>query len=579
MGAGPKIRIAEHIEVDWLKPHFAEAMCPNCGIAAPAQQYLDIDYRPPNAAHRFILQICPHCSARFVDNTHTMDYSTDELIEIGWNTYQVQLGAGVWPISAPLTRVEKPKGARVLEIGGAYGFGLDFCIRARGWQGEGYDPSPLAAFGARELGLDIAQDYFEEKDLARGPWDVAIATEVIEHLEHPPEFFALMRRALADDGILVLTTPDAEWITPELSAGALMPLLSPGAHLVLQTRASLEHALHTAGFAHVVVLREAMSLVAYASAAPFALNQDAAAARAMFRHYLVERGKLTAPMSDLRLGFAGRGLFEAANDGDLAGAEAAWAALLPAVQARFGLDLATMRNLPAGAENASLAELAQMIPLGLGMVFYGRAMQLLGAGAARAEVLHVLRNAGVAVTAVQDALAKRSLRDGLYASIGKVVESEILLCLAETRDPASVAGLIKMGDTALGWRAFVTLVNAEAMDLARKLKQALLPDMPAPPYDAAARNALFATGILALHRRDDWRRSAAIFARLRDALIKLAPPGTVPDALFWPALRGEVMALHRLNRGEEATILLRTFTETYPGAPDDLLNQLEGPGA
>ena len=42
-----------------------------------------------------------------------------------------------------------------------------------------------------------------------------IATEVIEHIAHPPAFLALMRRALAEDGMLVLTTPDAEWITPD----------------------------------------------------------------------------------------------------------------------------------------------------------------------------------------------------------------------------------------------------------------------------------------------------------------------------------------------------------------------------
>ena len=78
----------------------------------------------------------------------------------------------------------------------------------------GYDPSPLAAFGARELGLDIKQAYFTEAELTCGPWDVAIATEVLEHLEHPPEFLALMRKAMADGGLLVLTTPDAEHITP-----------------------------------------------------------------------------------------------------------------------------------------------------------------------------------------------------------------------------------------------------------------------------------------------------------------------------------------------------------------------------
>jgi hypothetical protein len=88
---------------------------------------------------------------------------------------------------------------------------------------------------------------------------------------------------------------------------------------------------------------------------------------------------------------------------------------------------------------------------------------------------------------------------------------------------------------------------------------------------------MFAAGILYLQEQDDRRRSAAVFARLRDALLKLAAPGTTPDALFWPALRGEVLALHHLNRGAEATVLLQTFTEAYPGAPDDLREQIESP--
>jgi SAM-dependent methyltransferase len=280
MGALNKVRIATHIEVEWLGGATAPATCPNCAFTGEVRQYLDIDYRPPNAVHHFILQICPHCGARFADNPETMDYGTEELIEIGWHNYQIQLGAGVWPITAPLTRIDKPAGAKLLEIGGAYGFGLDFGIRARGWTGEGFDPSPLAAFGARELGLYIKQDYFGEKDLARGPYDLVMATEVIEHLAHPPAFFALMRRAVAADGILLLTTPDAAWITPDLSAGALLPLLSPGAHIVLQTAESLKLALMAAGFGHVEVRRESMSLVAYASPAPFTLIEDAAARRA-----------------------------------------------------------------------------------------------------------------------------------------------------------------------------------------------------------------------------------------------------------------------------------------------------------
>ncbi len=498
-----KLRIAAHVEVVWGQGETRPARCPNCGTAGPARQLIEIDYRPPDAVHRFILQICPHCGARFADNPETMDYGTDELIEIGWHTYQVQLGAGVWPIAAPLTRIDKPVGARMLEIGGAYGFGLDFGIRGRGWSGRGYDPSPLAAFGARELGLDIAQAYFGEADLGGGAYDVVLATEVVEHLAEPPGFFRLMRQAVGADGILLLTTPDAAWITPELSAAQLMPLLSPGAHLVLQTAQSLALALRAAGFGHVEVRREAMSLVAYASPAPFVLRDDAAAGRALYRKYLVERAKLTAPESDLRLGFAGRGLFEAANDRDAAPAAEAWGALLPAAQARFGLDLETMAALPAGAEGASLDALARLMPLGLGMILFGRAMQLLAARDDRAGLLPLFRLAIAAVDALQGALAQRSLGDGLSADIRRVAETECLICLADAGHAEAAPALIALArrepaQTIAAWRGLVGLVNAGNFAGATVLQTALDLDDPAALPADLRRDALLSLANLAL---------------------------------------------------------------------------------
>ncbi len=159
-----------------------------------------------------------------------------------------------------------------------------------------------------------------------------------------------------------------------------MPLLSPGAHLVLQTAASLRTVLIAAGFAHVVVFREAMSLVAYASAAPFMLNEDAAAGRAMYRRYLVERAGLTAPGSDLRLGFAGRGIFEAANDGDADGARSRLgrAAARRASAIRPGAGKAL--ELPEAVRRRAWPSSTELMPLGLGMILYARAMMLLGAG-------------------------------------------------------------------------------------------------------------------------------------------------------------------------------------------------------
>ena len=566
--SGGKIRIAAHVEVAWLQDGAAVARCPNCETLGAARRLLEIDYRPPGDAHHFVLQICGRCGARFPDNPETMDYSSDELIEIGWHTYQVQLGAGVWPITAPLTRIDKPAGARMLEIGGAYGFGLDFGIRARGWNGRGYDPSPLAEFGARELGLDIAQAYFGADDLAGGAYDVVLATEVVEHLADPPAFFRLMRAAVGADGVLLLTTPDAAWITPELPAANLMPLLSPGAHLVLQTAESLEFALRAAGFAQVLIKPEAMSLIAYASPAPFALLADAAAGRALYRRYLVERAETAAGESDLRLGFAGRGLFEAANDDDAGPAAAAWAALVPAVEARFGLDLETLRELPPGAAGASLAALGQVMPLGLGMILFGRAMQRLAAGEARGALLPLFQLVVQAVDALQGALAQRSLGDGLSANLRRAAEVESLICQADAGDAEVVAPLVALvaaepAQIVAAWRGLVGLVNAGAFEAATALQTALGLDMPGGLPADLRRDALMSLANLALAPGGETMRAFGYAAALREtgepadqiflqAFTRLVNASCYDEALAVAAAGDFEACLTRVGTGEAA---------------------------
>ena len=125
--------------------------------------------------------------------------------------------------------------------------------------------------------------------------------------------------------------------------------------------------------------------------------------------------------------------------------------------------------------------------------------------------------------------------------------------------------------------AFTTLVNQQEFGAARALLAPVEPELLAlrPPFDPAGRDALFAAGALYLEDEQEWRRGASCFGRLRDGLAKSAPPGTAPEPLFWPALRGEVVALHRLERYEEATLLLREFIGTYPDAPEDLRQQIE----
>ncbi|HTQ70402.1 MAG TPA: class I SAM-dependent methyltransferase, partial [Acidocella sp.] len=329
---------------------------------------------------------------------------------------------------------------------------------------------------------------FTEATLRDGPWDVIISTEVIEHLEAPPAFLRLMRQAIAEDGILLLTTPNADWITPALSSGELYALLAPGAHVVLQSAQSLKMALEAAGFAHVVVRAEDACLVAYASPAPFTLAEDFASRRAVYRRYLEARAAAAAPGSDLQIGFAGRGLFDAVNDQDKEGAQTAWAVLNAATQARFGYGLEGLAALPPGAENDSLEGLAQKMPLGLGMMLFSRSMQRLAAGEDRQAVRPMLELARAAIAALQAALDQRSLgRDRLCVSIDSVAAVELLLCDAEAGRPEVVGALLGLGDKIAGWRGFVALVNAGAYEAAARLREALLGDVPDASIPAGLR--------------------------------------------------------------------------------------------
>ncbi|WP_298215251.1 class I SAM-dependent methyltransferase [Acidocella sp.] len=473
MASAAALRLTSHCELEWLHGEQAEAACPNCGGTGAVTQLAEISYDLFGAAGRYRLQLCPRCDVRFASALATMDYGGDELLQIGWPAYYAQIGAGIWPITDPLSRIAKPPGARALEIGGAYGFGLDFCVHARGWRGVGYDPSPLAGLGARALGLDLRQGYFTAEALGDGPWDVILATEVVEHLEDPPAFLRLMRQAIADDGMLVLTTPNAAWITPALSPGELYALLAPGAHVVLQSARSLELALKAAGFSQVTVRTEAATLTAYASPAPFRLEEEFGARRGLYRRYLGQRAAAAAPGSDPQLGFAGRLIFDAVNDGDAEGAAAAWDILNEACQARFGYRLEGLAGLPVSGDE-DLEGLAAKMPLGLGTILYAQAMRRLAAGEARSALKPGLELARAAIAALQAALDRLSLgRDRLSVSIDEVIGAELLLCDAEAGESDVVEPLLARGDRRGAWRGFVALVNAGAYEAAARLRDGL----------------------------------------------------------------------------------------------------------
>lgn len=135
-------------------------------------------------------------------------------------------------------------------------------------------------------------------------------------------------------------------------------------------------------------------------------------------------------------------------------------------------------------------------------------------------------------------------------------------------DPARVKSLAVSG--------FVTLVNRGDFAGAALLRPRIEPDFANYPKAATdeARGAGFALGVLDLQEPAQPHRAEAAFAAVRRGFAASLAEGETAPALFWEALRGEVIALHRTARAAEARALGRAMLARYAGAPEDLARDL-----
>lgn len=107
--------------------------------------------------------------------------------------------------------VERLRPLRVLDIGCGTGANLTAPLARRFPTVEfvGLDSDPASIEFARQAGPALNTRYHVElaaEDLGR--FDLVIASEVIEHVEHPDEFLAFLRGRLNTGGQVVLTLPN-----------------------------------------------------------------------------------------------------------------------------------------------------------------------------------------------------------------------------------------------------------------------------------------------------------------------------------------------------------------------------------
>jgi len=565
-----------------LPPDRLDLPCPNCGAARCKTPVVAVDFiTPDHPMRRSHVLRCPDCTCCFFDDQNPPDYAEEAMLERGRVPFYIQQGAGLWLITRPLGQVRKPPGSRYTEVGCGFGFGLDYAIRAKGWHAAGLDPAGLSRLGREALGVPIESRYFSEDAEAAGSMDVVMGSELIEHVPAPRAFVAALRRMLRPDGVLILTTPNAEHIAPATSPGVLVPLLSPGLHLTLHTPASLRRLLQEAGFRHAQVEADSHSLLAFASDAELDLETDPGQLRAAYLSHLARRSIELDPASDVFLGYAGRALFECVNAGELTGARTAWDRLVPACRARFGLQLDGITALPPEADSCGLDELAQLMPLNLCAILYAGAMLDLLHGVPRGEMERAFSLAAQAADTLRGALGQLAMADGLTEDIAWTATAEAILCAAAAGDPEAATRMAALPPCPVDaarrsgfvQRVLTTLVNAGQYAAAHALAtaEALLGGADSD-VDAAsvagdiARDAMFSLGVLDVQPDGDPARARRRFASARYGLGH-------DHHLFWPTVQGELLALCGMGREAEATELAREMVRLVPDSatvPDDV---------
>ena len=298
--------------VDWMPRPPRDLVCPACGASGLKPFVLAADASWAETGH-VDLFACPHCDSKFFPDVRCPEYESFEDFDSYLKLY-LEVGAGVDQLVRHLFVTPLRPGAQYLEVGCGFGFALDFARGAMALDVLGIDPSPFARAGARLLTLPIIGDYLTpETDFAGRSFDLAVASEVIEHIFDPLPFVRLIADRLSPGGILILTTPNAAKAAPDTPLGALLPLLSAGWHCILYSRTSLERLLRDAGFRRIEIAVREHTLVAVATNGDAPIDLEAKLDRNMFQAYLEARRRTAGFDSSLAFGFGYRLLKELTN--------------------------------------------------------------------------------------------------------------------------------------------------------------------------------------------------------------------------------------------------------------------------
>lgn len=118
----------------------------------------------------------------------------------------------------------------------------------------------------RILNVPIIPAYLSDaEEIKNLVFSIVYASEDLEHIKAPLEFIKEISTKLTDQGVLVLTTPSADAISPENNESSVIASLSPYFHYFISSESNLIRLLEQAGFSTIRVHNANGRLFAWAS--------------------------------------------------------------------------------------------------------------------------------------------------------------------------------------------------------------------------------------------------------------------------------------------------------------------------
>lgn len=364
--------------IEWLEQStLSSSACPVCAQPGGAPRILRA-WRPDGkTAHT--LARCQKCSSLFLEDaeaTHYDDIETDKSMFV---QHYLEAGAGPWEMFWPAASVHSPSRKTLLDVGCGFGWLVDIWAKTFDTPATGIETAFWGGLGRETLGANILDGYtFEHPELARQRFDIVYACEVIEHVPDPKAFIAELSRYVADDGVLVLTTPAAEFITAAEDSHDIVAALCPGDHLFILGVESLTTLLRNAGYTSVKVLPGRERLIAYASRTEVGKLRPATELLQLYENYLTASRKRFQPGTPLHDGI----LYRLTKQMQIAGrhteALALGAELERSLPVRYASDLDNPASvIDAGSRIESWSTWGHHLPYFMGSYAYFKAESLL----------------------------------------------------------------------------------------------------------------------------------------------------------------------------------------------------------